>query len=392
MIQVYDKKENCSGCTACAQVCPVGSIEMRSDEKGFLYPFICAEKCIDCGRCVKSCPIKKERKNDEYCQATCWAVRILDEKILKKSSSGGVAYGLSEYVLKKQGVVYGAVYTEEKEVIHERIDSIEKLYMIQGSKYVQSNLGKVFQKVKKDLEDSKKVLFIGTMCQVAGLKAFLRKEYSQLYTVDLICFGVPSPWLYKKYLEEEVKKYMPCNINMRDKITGWKNSSYSLERNGKILKINRLNDVSYHRLFSKGYGLRDSCYFCSFKGEKHLSDLTLGDCWGADTFFELSQEQVGDSGMSMLFVNNEKGKMLLNEADSIFWKKEISAQKAFETNPMMIKVAVHPSDEEQFWQDIKRKSIRSVAYQYVPKESLFLRIKKKVYPFKQWMVTVIRGK
>lgn len=392
MIQVYKSKKMCSGCTACEQICSVKAIEMKPDEKGFLYPVIQQEKCIDCGRCKKICPIHNAKKDIDHYEVTCWAMHLLDKRALKESSSGGVAYGVSEYVIRNHGVVYGAVYTEKKEVIHKRVENLQELYMLQGTKYVQSKLGEVFQNIRKDLEASRMVLFIGTMCQILGLKAFLGKEYKQLYTMDIICFGVPSPWLYKKYLQEEVQKYLPCNINMRDKSTGWRDSSCSLKREGKILKTVKINDLPYIRLFLNSYGLRDSCFYCPFKGSKHSADLTVGDCWGADFLLNLQKEQMKDDGMSMVFVNSKKGESLLNEAGSIFWKKEISVQAAIQANPMMMKTAVRPIDEKKFWEDIKIKSIRKTAYQYVPRESLILRIKKSLYPLKQWIFTIVKGK
>ena len=201
MVQVYDDKKHCSGCTACESICPVRAISMQVDEKGFLYPIINQEICIDCGKCIRTCPIKNKTESNAEGYG-CVALQLLDQSPLFQSSSGGVAYGLSRHVLNQGGIVYGAAYDDENRVSHIRVDRVEDLHRLQGSKYVQSNIQGIYPAVKQDLEHGKEVLFSGTGCQVGGLLAYLGKDYKNLITIDVICYGTPSHMLWERYLKE----------------------------------------------------------------------------------------------------------------------------------------------------------------------------------------------
>ena len=352
---------------------------MQPDEKGFLYPVIDPDVCIDCGKCVGTCPIKNTIKTSG--DVSCFAMRLLDEEPLKKSSSGGVAYGLSKVFLYKGGVVYGAAYDEKNRVVHIRVERLEELFRLQGSKYVQSDVRGVFPRVKEDLEQGRAVLFIGTGCQIGGLCSYLGCDYEALLTVDVICLGTPSPKLWERYLNEEIDKYSPCTVNMRDKIKGWATPSFALYRNGKTLKTDVITRSSYLRLFENCYGLRESCFDCSFKFAKHCADLTIGDCWGME---RLVKTRADDGlGMSMVFVNSEKGRSLLGKCDDLFWREELVYDDAVKENLMLINSVNHPKDEEDFWETVKEHSIKKTAYTFVPDDPFILKMKKALYPLKQ---------
>lgn len=388
--QIYDKKRNCSGCTACASACPVNAICMKADEKGFLYPQVDYLVCIHCNKCMQICPIRNKQRSEEKGNNTekeqnirCFAMRLTDEEKLSKSTSGGVFRGLAEAVIEAGGSVYGAAYGNDNIVTHIRVDSVDALWKLQGSKYVQSNVRGIFCQVKADLEANRQVLFSGTACQIEGLYAFLGHKYETLITIDVICFGVPSPMLWRKFLREEYKNYSECSFNMRDKISGWKNSSFTVERNGQRIGQCKNNDVSFLRVFYGAYGLRDSCYACAFKNLLHKSDLTIGDCWAAETLgIEMAQD---DKGLSLVVVNSDKGMHALVHCDGRFWHKEID-ETVLQLTPLISKSVTRPIDEDVFWMNVSGKTMKKAAYCAVPGDPIILRLKKRLYWIKQAVV------
>ena len=221
MCELVSDKSLCCGCSACYDACPKSAITMIEDKEGFLYPAIDEDKCIDCKLCEKVCPTKNKKKNKSLLEA--YAAYNTDENIRLKSSSGGVFSLIAEYVLRNQGVVYGAAFDENFEVEHLRVASVEELELLRGSKYVQSKLDGIYNLCKKDLEIGKQVLFTGTPCQVSGLKSFLRKEYDNLVCMDIVCHGVPSRMVWRKYLEYRINfaKSKIVQIAFRLKNEGW---------------------------------------------------------------------------------------------------------------------------------------------------------------------------
>ena len=201
MENVFTEERNCSGCTACLNSCPNNAISMKENEQGFLYPYIDKNKCTNCKLCTKVCPFKKEWfENNKNEIPKVYALKNKDENIRDNSTSGGAFSILAEYVIKENGIVYGALLDENNIVKHVRIDELKNIQQLRGSKYVQSFLGNIFKDVKNDLEKGKKVMFVGTPCQVAGLKTFLQKDFSNLILVDFICHGVPIPMMFKEHI------------------------------------------------------------------------------------------------------------------------------------------------------------------------------------------------
>ena len=203
MINIKDKSK-CCGCSGCMNICPKNAIIMKEDKNGFKYPIVDKEKCINCGLCEKVCPIlnnKKEQQKEIKAYA-CYNKNI-EERL--KSSSGGIFILLAKEILKRNGIVFGAAFDENFNVKHISIDNEKDIEKLMGSKYVQSNMGKVYKEVKEFLENGKYILFSGTPCQIEGLKKFLKKDYDKLYTQDIICHGVPSPKIWQMYLEYQKK-------------------------------------------------------------------------------------------------------------------------------------------------------------------------------------------
>ena len=243
MICIKDKAL-CCGCGACSQICPKHCIVMSQDEEGFLYPSVNKETCVDCGLCEKVCPVINQRTPHNKVQQTYAAINMT-ESIRMSSSSGGVFRAIADIVIQDNGVVFGARFDDDWSIIHDCTETLDGLAAFQGSKYVQSKIGDCYQRAKTYLDQGRKVLFSGTPCQIVGLNLFLRKPYSNLITVDLICHGVPSPRVWNEYLKEEIARQ--CNrknsvlprpihekdvlvegIAFRDKSEGWKKYSFAL--------------------------------------------------------------------------------------------------------------------------------------------------------------------
>jgi len=302
---------DCCGCEACAQTCPVKAITMQRDRKGFLYPHVDLKSCNDCKQCEGSCPILQKSENREPIIA--FALKNKDTEIRKNSSSGGVFSILADEVIRKGGTVYGASFDESWCVRHSRIDRVEDLYRLRGSKYVQSVIGETYRKVKEDVCSGKLVLFSGTPCQVAGLKNYLRKNYNNLLTVDFVCHGIPNPRIWTDYLQEiKASNQIDsiCNINFRAKKRGWLKFCFLLSYK-KNPSLSNVNDElyfieeeggknSYMKPFLKNYTIRPSCHNCHFRCGKSSADYTIADYWGIDKIFP---DFFDDLGISMLLSN-----------------------------------------------------------------------------------------
>lgn len=210
-IPLEENKEDCCGCAACQYVCPANALSMIIDSEGFPYPKIDYTKCISCKKCIKLCAFKSDIKTLKYiiCESkpSCYAVVHKNFEVRRNSRSGGIFTALSDYILQNQGVVYGAIITSEMTVSHFRAENFAGRNLMRGSKYVQSDISKCFSLIKGDLENGRQVLFTGTSCQVAAVKTALGKDYPNLYTVDIVCHGVPSPGVWKEYISYIQKKY-----------------------------------------------------------------------------------------------------------------------------------------------------------------------------------------
>ena len=223
MIKI-ENKENCSGCHACFAACPRKCITMLADEEGFFYPQVNTQECISCGKCKAVCPILTSQKEIREEKPDAYAVINRQEGVREKSSSGGVFYALASTIIEKNGVVFGAAFDGRNQVVHTFIDKEKDIWRLMGSKYVQSKIGDTYLQIKSFVQAERVVLFVGTPCQIAGLKAFLGREYENLLCVDIVCHGVPSPKLWDKYVKYQEKRYggKAERIFFRDKATGWR--------------------------------------------------------------------------------------------------------------------------------------------------------------------------
>ena len=300
----------CTGCTACYNACPISAIEMKENKEGFLYPAVDYSKCIKCGKCILICPTINHKLSNNDESVDVYVAYNTDDKIREKSSSGGVFTLIAENILNDGGIVYGAAFDDNWNVIHKRMDNITDLDLLRGSKYVQSNLCDAYSRCLNDLNNGRQVLFSGTPCQIAGLYAFLGEPYDNLFTVDIICHGVPSPLVWRKYLAERFEVSSIKSINFRCKTNGWSNYSVKIESENKLAYEERHNEDIFMRGFLGDLYLRESCHNCRFKSVGRISDITLADAWGVEEF---KPELYCKTGTSMVLIQNERGKKLLDD-------------------------------------------------------------------------------
>lgn len=352
--------QNCVGCFACYSVCQQKAISMIEDEEGFLVPKINQNKCSNCGTCEAVCPLN--HKNPERKPFAVFAAKHSNEETKLLSSSGGIFSAFAEKIIAENGVVFGAKFNENMEVIHGFTETIEGLAYFRGSKYVQSKIGESYLKAKDFLDSGRKVLFTGTPCQIAGLKSFLQKDYENLLTIDLICHGVPSPLLWKKYLESVVKKYIDfvpdLNITkafFREKKESWEKFNISvygfseyLNRNFEIISEN-LHKNLFLQSFLNNLCLRKTCYSCQFKSLKSGSDITIGDFWGIK---EVLPDFYDQNGVSLALLNSEKGQSFFDGISSII-SHGTNYESAVKNNSMIEQSVKKPIERESFFKGLK---------------------------------------
>lgn len=408
MINIIDKHD-CCGCEACMQACPKRCISLERDKEGFLYPIVNTNICVECGVCERVCPVINTGEQTFPLQV--WAARNEDEEIRRQSSSGGIATKLAEKIIDEGGVVFGVIMTEQCEAIHTFTETKAGLEAFRGSKYIQSRVGESFKQAKEFLKAGRKVLFIGTPCQISGLKHFLRKDYSTLYAVDFICHGVPSPGVFKWYIQEEVNKYVSArkgrknsvsfspihsipkgdiqlpeglkvvDIHFRDKREGWKKYSFVLQlaeasADGKKNTVSYSSNVS-ENIFLKGFCsdlyLRPSCHKCPVRSYRSGSDLTIADFWGQEYMFP---EFDNDTGTSCVIVKTTKGQTLFSSVKHI--KKEIKAlEQVLSFNPSLIESKPEGMQRRKFWRNVGKYSF-SETCQVAMKLTIFERVMAKI--------------
>lgn len=381
------QREDCSGCFACASGCPAQCIAMECDDEGFWYPKADTAHCVGCGLCENICPIvhNKEIHNSPI----AYAAYNRDEAARLKSSSGGVFTLLAQQVINSGGVVFGARFTDEFQVVHDYTETAEGLACFRGSKYVQSRIGDSYKQAETFLQNGRVVLFTGTPCQIGGLKAYLHQEYENLICQDIICHGVPSLKVWSKYLQShESCVGSPIeNISFRDKSEGWKKFSLSIGFiNGKQY-IQNLSKDSMMTAFLKNLCLRPSCYHCAYKTVHRQSDITLADYWGIE---QLHPEMDDNKGTSLVIINSEKGAEWFAAVSGRLVYQETDLNKAIRYNTAATEaVKVHPKRAGFFKRIDTEPFDKAVAI--CIKESLPMRIKNLMYRVRAKFVRIKSG-
>lgn len=358
MYFISKNKAECCACTACVNACPKSCISMIQDEEGFVYPHIDETSCISCHLCEKVCPVEHpDYSNNNVPDA--YAVLLKDVEQRKRSSSGGAFYAIASYVIKNKGVVIGATMDEKHQVRHIAIYSQDELYKLRGSKYVQSDLGDLFIKVKQILQNDCWCYFVGTGCQVAGLKAFLRKPYDKLITSDLVCHGVPSQKLFDMHIAYLEEKY-------KDKVVDYQFRNNSLWGGCEIADFANHKHVvnpSYQLspyLYSFMYAMtyRYSCYDCKFACIPRQGDITLADYWGVKEFFPQVDTK---HGVSLVLVNTEQGKSVWENVKDGYEYYQSSVEDGAKFNGNLVKKSEKPEIRDGLYQKIDQKGYKTIA-------------------------------
>lgn len=355
------KKEECHGCHGCFNICPKKCIEMDIDNEGFWYPKIDKTVCINCNLCEKVCPIINvpTRENMKTHAIAC---KNKDEEVRMDSSSGGVFSLLCEFIINIGGVVFGAEYDEDFNVRHGYSETIEGCTKFRGSKYVQSVIGETYKQAKKFLLEGRNVLFTGTPCQISGLENYLGKKYDNLILVDIVCHGVPSPVVYKKYLNsiKRLNKGNIKNIQFREKSNGWKDYNFKVTfKEGEFIQ-RRVRNV-YMEGFLTDLYLRPSCYECKFKKPVTSADLTLGDYWGVQ---DIHEEFDDDKGVSLILIHTEKGKEIINKISNKMDVIDTDYEYSIKCNPSIVAPVKYNKKREHFFSDIEKRDIEKNIYRY----------------------------
>lgn len=304
--------KDCTGCGLCAARCPKQCIEMKPGFLGHLYPEIDQEKCIDCKLCQKGCPSLQDIESSYPKKA--FAAWSKDEEDYVTSTSGGAASVMSQYVISKGGVVYGCSVLPNIQIAHIRVDNLEALHLLKGSKYVQSQIKGIIPQLRKDVKDGLTVLFIGTPCQVAAIKQLYKTIPDNLYLVDIICHGTPSNKFLKDYIQKDLKIDAARVTNVKFRLP----DAFSLcvfEKDKLLYKSNNLwthrYEDLYYNTFIDGFTYRDSCFSCHYAKPERISDITIGDFWGLGN--EVSDKEIPEhkNGVSCVLPITEKGMQLV---------------------------------------------------------------------------------
>lgn len=355
-------RTHCTGCEACYNVCPSKAIETKEDEEGFLYPSIDGDKCINCRKCESVCPLDKEHKNNSLNKG--YYAYSKDKEICKTSSSGGIFSELARNILNSGGIVFGAGFNDKFEVCHQKIETIEDLYKLKTSKYVQSRIGSIYSEIKYFLDNERKVLFSGTPCQISGLKSFLGKEYENLLLVDIVCHGVPSPMIWKKYLQEEHGNKNISKISFRNKDLGWNDFSMKVEYEDGMYYRELATKDPFEKSFLANLTLRPSCYQCQYKTIERESDITLADYWGVETVHpELANQQ----GVSLVITHTSKGEKYVENIQEFINCGETDIDKATKMNSAINNSVKYPQNREAFFKMQNNVCIKDTTNHYLKK-------------------------
>lgn len=353
---IYENKSKdlCYGCRACEQICSHKAISMYPSPEGFLYPTIDTTKCTVCGLCEKICPTQDHNKNKilHPTPTTCYAAwnKNLEERM--QSTSGGLFYILARFIIKEGGVVYGSAMNNDLSAEHIRVTTVETLQLLRGSKYVQSNTLQTFSKVKTDLKNGLKVLYSGTPCQIAGLRSFLIKDYENLYTVDLVCHGTPSPLIFKEHLNYLSSKYaskITSFLFRSKKKSGWSPYiAYTFENKKKVTQ--KPGNDFYAQCFYASYLNRKSCYICEYSQSKRTGDITLSDFWGSELFCK-ELKKIRKYGYNMVMCNSEKGIYLIRQIANLINTIELNSTIAINGDIRLRSAIKEPAIRQKIYSD-----------------------------------------
>lgn len=345
-MNVTQKTDICTGCGMCAAICPSGAIQMQPDEHGFLHPIVDTAKCTDCSLCTQKCPVSMPQHVSAHTDILTGYAK--DETLLPGSSSGAIFPVLAAEIIRRGGIVFGAAFDGDFNVVHTAAETLSELSALCSSKYVQSRIpADCYLQVKKSLADGRWVYFSGVPCQIAALKSYLGREYETLITQDIACHSVPSPMVWKDYAAALQNQHdgRLTGFSFRNKANGWE--SYYICAgfdNGKVFQ-QPAAESPYQRGFIKGLYSRNSCFSCKFKGIERCSDITLADYWGVKG---IQPEAYNPQGTSLILLHSDKGRALLESCKDRL-QTTTAADGAFTFNPAVLTPIQKPARYDEFW-------------------------------------------
>lgn len=394
-VSIVDKRGECSGCSACYNACPYEAIEMILSKEGFYVPEVNKDLCKDCGICLQICPVTNKFNYLQFDHPKTYVAWSLDETKRLSSSSGGIYPEIARFVLEQSGKVFAVGWGKNWLPEHIEVSGIEEISKTVGSKYAQSYVGKVYKRIVDLLRKEKDVLFVGTPCQVAGLKNILLKSVEKqklngILTVDLVCHGVASPMVFRKYLTERFGINNITSISFRDKKYGWSKVSFKITMaDGILYSKHHLKDPFFYG-FLVGLYLNRICYECPFSTLPRQGDITLGDFWG------VPEKYKDERGVSVILVNSEKGMSVLNE---LLKKKRIFAEEvplewATKNNPRIITGQMKvPEKREEILKNIHTKNWKYIERKYIkPPTGMRGLIRKGINLFKRILKKTLKIK
>lgn len=330
--------EMCCGCAACSGVCSFSAIQMLANAEGFLHPVVDGEKCVGCRACEHACPVLSERQPTKPLQTFAARAKSADLRLV--SSSGGLFTLLARQVLARQGTVFGVkCRLADGEVVFSEACNEVELAEFRGSKYVQAAVGNIYSEVESRLESRRMVLFSGTPCQVAGLKAYLGRDYDQLITIDFVCHGVPSPYAWRRFLAQHGRRNFK-EVLFRDKRYGWRKYAMSVKDERGRKRCGNLRGFTFLWGFIADLYNRSSCYHCAFRDGRNASDITLGDCWGVE---EIAPMLDDNTGISVILTHTAIGDSLLEEIRDELELVSTNWDRVASGNPsLIVDVKPHP--------------------------------------------------
>lgn len=365
-IDLVDKK-SCCNCKLCSWECPKGAIHFMLDEYGFSYPQIDENLCINCGKCVKCCPTKSTQSRiAEHIYAAVYG----EKDLLNKSASGGIFAAIAKKVLSRGGVVYGAALEKNPVLIlkakHIRVDTLDGLAKLQGSKYVQSDMEEVFPMLAKDLEQGKEIVFSGTPCQIAAIRQAFG-ERDNLLLIDIICHGVPSQQMFSDYLALLHEKYEGIeDFYFRSKDSGWglcAKLKYVDKKGREKVKLIPCNISSYYKLFLQSVTYRKNCYQCPYAKAERVSDITLGDYWGVEKVKDVHDSLIKagidiTQGISCVLTCSIKGESYLKDTGAFLIQSDFDSVAA--ENMQLIQASACPPNRETVLARYKEVGFKAV--------------------------------
>lgn len=372
------KSKKCTGCGVCADACPKQCISIKHDEQGFYKSYIDDSRCVNCHHCKKVCPANYP--NNSLSIQKAYKARRTDKQAAAHSTSGGIAAALSEYVIGIGGVVAGCGFDDVFCLKHRLASTTDELEGFKGSKYLQSYTVGIYRRVREQLRTDKSVLFVGTPCQVSALKNYLGKEYDNLYTIDFVCHGVPSQYVFDKYLDSLGQPGIPASIKFRNKAHGYRNKKacFEIQIVYPEKKVRNTTEKGLYYWFASSLSIRESCYNCPFISTKRVADITLADYIGNDL-----NDADDEIGVNTVFVNSNKGNTLmeLSKRELVMEPKNVN-RMVKQYDHLMVK-SYKPRCRKEFFRELPACNYLLLEQKYDAQKILPGKMRRRYYAMKR---------